>query len=302
MRGLSSKPPQADKRADGFYLRVVIKLVDRHTRQAVRIAGLAACLAVAVTAPSRADEPVMLAYQVYFGGLKALALDATVDLAADRYRVRLDAHTEGFIDWLVGWTAEATSEGAIREAVVRPARHISRSVVHGTPRDVTLTFHTDGAIDAAVEPSAEADEREPVTSEQMRGALDPISAVLTAIRALGARARHSCAQRLPVFDGRRRFDLAFSDGGDARLASSPYGSFSGEATLCLFRYIRVAGYETSGRWNNPHDRDRIYRVWLAPVVRGLPPIPVRIEAEGTFGLLIVHLVSVGGRPAGAAGD
>lgn len=269
-------------------------------RAALLAAALAGWLAGAGAAhadapPAAASGPASLAYEVYFGGLRALALQAEVRLSPDGYRVRLEARTQGIIDWLFGWTAQAWSEGAIRDGAVEAARHVSESLVRGSRRDVALTFHRDGSIDAAVVPSAADDEREPVTLEEARGALDPISAVLIATRAVGA--RHSCAQRLPVFDGRRRYDLAFSDGGPDVLKPSEYSSFSGAATLCLFRYIRVAGYQKAGRWNNPRDRDRVYRAWVAPIVPGLPPLPVRIEVEGTFGTMLVHLIATT-RPQG----
>jgi hypothetical protein len=246
-------------------------------------------------APGRFDNaPAKLAYQVYFGGLKALALDVEIDLSSALYRVRLSAHTEGLIDWVVDWTAQSTSEGSIAGGALRPARHSTESVLRGSRREVRLTYHQDGSIDAAVEPPVETDEREPVTAEQARGAFDPVSAVLIAAREVAVQG--SCDQRVKVFDGRRRYDLAFSDGGRQDLKPTEYGSFSGPATLCLFRYIRIAGFQKpGGRWSNPRDEDRIYRVWLAPIVAGLPPLPVRIEAEGTFGDLIVHLVEAGRR-------
>jgi hypothetical protein len=262
---------------------------------ALWVAGATPTVRAADETPAANAPATVLSYQVYFGGLKALALEAEVGVVSDRYRVRLAAHTEGLIDWIVGWTARAWSEGAVGggalgDGALRPARHVSESTIRGNRRDVVLSFHPDGAIEATVEPSAEADEREPVTAEQQRGALDPISAVLGAARVVAA--RQSCAQRVPVFDGRRRYDLEFSDGGHAVLPPSEYSSFKGDTTLCLFRYIRIAGYQTTGRWNNPRDHDRIYRTWLAPIVPDLPPLPVRIEAEGTYGTVIVHLVGI----------
>jgi len=243
-------------------------------------------------APGALAAPAELDYQVYFGGLKALALAAEIDLSSARYRVRLSAHTEGLIDWIVDWTAQSASEGLVAGGALQPVRHNTVSTVRGNRRDTTLAFHRDGSIDASVEPPIEADDREPVSAEQVHGALDPISAVLIAAHEVAAHG--SCDQRVKVFDGRRRYDLEFRDGGPDTVQPSEYSSFSGAATLCLFRYIRIAGYEKpGGRWGNPYDADRIYRVWLAPIVPGLPPLPVRIEAEGTFGNLIVHLVEAG---------
>ncbi len=229
---------------------------------ALGLAGAAAGPGAA-DAPARAaaEAPAIATYQLYFGGLKALALKAEIAVSNDDYRIRLDAHTEGLTDWIVAWTSQSMTEGAIHEGILRPERHVSESMFRGNRRDTALLFHADGTIDSKVEPSAVDDEREPVTPEQERGALDPISAVLIAMRALAVHG--TCDQRVPVFDGRRRYDLEFRDGGRQILKPTEYGSFSGAATLCRFRYIRIAGYQKAGRWNNPKDADRIYSVWLA---------------------------------------
>jgi hypothetical protein len=258
---------------------------------ALAVLPFASCVTVArADAPPTAQiAPVTLAYQVYFGGFKALAFETEIDLSPDGYQVHLHGHTEGVIDWILDWTTQAASQGRIADGRLRPLRHSTESLLHGNRRDTALTFRPDGGIDATVEPPATADEREPVSDAQTRGALDPISAILLASRRLAR--QDSCAQRVPVFDGRRRYDLAFSDGGHEVLKPNDYSSFSGEATLCLFRYVRIAGYQKKrDRWNHAEDVDRVYRVWMAPVAQGLPPMPVRIEAEGAFGALIVHLV------------
>ena len=158
----------------------------------------AALLALAAWSGAAAADPAPLAYQVYFGGLKAMALQAELDLSGAAYRAKLTAHSEGMVGWLFSYTADARS-----------------------------------------------------------------------------------------------------DGGREVLQPSEYAAFSGEATLCLFRYIRIAGYQKPGssRWSNPRDVERTHKVWLAPIAPGLPPLPVRIEAEGTFGTLLVHWIGPA-RPQG----
>lgn len=264
-------------------------------------AGMAGAGVVGVGAAT-ADAPAgagtaRLGYQVYFGGLKALAFKTELDVSEAGYQARLEARTEGMIGWVFDYVARARSEGAVVDGGLRPARHVVESTARGNRRDTRLTFLPDGTIDSVAEPPPEADERDPVTAEQQRGAIDPLSAVLLAARTLARQG--SCAQRLAVYDGRRRYDLEFSDGGREVLKPSEYASFAGEATLCLFRYIRVAGYQKAGsnRWSNPRDTERVYKVWLGAIAPGLPPLPVRIEAEGTFGSLIVHWVDPA-RPQG----
>lgn len=263
----------------------------------IRPARVLLAVILAAWAGAAAANPAQLSYQVYFGGLKALGFQAELDLSGSTYRARLNGRTEGMTNWLFAYVAQAQSEGRVVGGQLQPQRHVVESTARGNRRDTRLTFQPDGSIDSVVLPPPEDDDREPVTPAQQRGALDPISAILNAAQGLATTG--SCAQRLPVFDGRRRYDLEFSDGGHETLKASDYASFSGEATLCLFRYIRIAGYQKPGstRWSNPRDVDRVYKVWLAPIAPGLPPLPVRIEAEGTFGDLIVHWIAPG-RPQG----
>jgi hypothetical protein len=240
----------------------------------------------------RAGEPASLAYEVYFGGVRALTMQADISLTGAQFQVQLSARTRGIADWIFDWIAQASTDGSVTEGILRPGRHDSVSTLRGKRREVSLTFQPDGAITARTVPPVEEDEREPVTPEQQRGAVDPLSALLILAQDIGA--GRGCDRTLPVFDGRRRYDLAFRNGGQEILKPSEYTVFSGDATLCLFNYNRIAGYQKPGeRWSNPKDFERTYRTWVAPIVPGLPPLPVRIEAEGTFGTVLVHLVGIG---------
>ena len=50
----------------------------------------------------------------------------------------------------------------------------------------------------------------------------------------------TCAMTVPVFDGRHRYDLVFSDGGQQTLAPEGGQNFSGTATACnMTRYNRM---------------------------------------------------------------
>ena len=61
--------------------------------------------------------------------------------------------------------------------------------------------------------------------------------------------------------------------------------------------VRHPGQVTQHSLRVSRDHDRVYRTWLAPVVPGLPPLPVRIEAEGTYGTVLVHLTGTGSAAA-----
>jgi hypothetical protein len=99
----------------------------------------------------------------------------------------------------------------------------------------------------------------------------------------------ACAQRVPVFDGRRRYDLLFSDLGARELTPSDYSLYAGPAQLCRIRQERIGGFEV-----NADDKDRADEgtVWIAAVLPDTLPIPVRIEFQSSWGRSILHLVEI----------
>jgi hypothetical protein len=69
--------------------------------------------------------------------------------------------------------------------------------------------------------------------------------------------------------------------------------FSGPARRCRFKVTVLAGAKKGQtRWNRPEDRGRTHSSWIAEARPGGPVVPVRIEAEGAYGWLVVHLVSI----------
>jgi hypothetical protein len=98
-----------------------------------------------------------------------------------------------------------------------------------------------------------------------------------------------CHRTVPVFDGRRRYDLELFGGGHETLTPRAHGRYGGEATRCDFRLKPIAGYQKTGSRRQGANEERTYHGWVAPALPGLPPIPVRIEADGVFGFIAVEL-------------
>ncbi|CAO3436777.1 DUF3108 domain-containing protein [Azospirillum endophyticum] len=263
-------------------------------RKALMAAGLS--LPLLPLAPAMAlAEPAKATYRVFVGGVTALDIDATLEVTGDRYRIAVSAVTGGTIGRLFSWRTDSQSEGAVRGGDLRPASHRQTSRFRGEPRDVTLTYGPQGEVSASVSPPPESDDREPVPPALQRDTLDPLSAVLDLLFAAGA--GKGCDRSLPVFDGRRRYDMVFGEVGRRVVDPSRYSIFSGIAQQCRVTYKPVAGYaksSSSGRFwqrNNPADRPPV-QLWLAPVAAGFPPLPVRLETESDFGSVVVHLTGV----------
>jgi len=69
----------------------------------------------------------------------------------------------------------------------------------------------------------------PVTSEQLRNVLDPLSGVMAL--SLGSLA-NPCAQKLPIYDGKQRFDIVFTP-----------KRRSGADHVCNVRMVQISGHK-----------------------------------------------------------
>jgi hypothetical protein len=153
-----------------------------------------------------------------------------------------------------------------------------------------VDFHTrvdygaDGSVTAEATP-APTRPVTPVSPAQMRGAVDQLTASLLTARRLAARG--SCALALPVFDGRRRYDLSFTD-----LPSEVLSGLRGESRVCQMRRRRIAGFPIERGGDQPTDQGKL---WFAQLVPGDVMVPVRMEFGSEFGTFAAKLTELRGR-------
>lgn len=239
-------------------------------------------------------ETVHLSYEAYLGLLYVVSAEAELRLEGDRYRVVTRAQSEGIADLFFSWQSEARSEGLMTGRRLLPARHEVTGEWRGEPRRIRLSYNGvgDGAaagpIDFRVEPPVDNAERDPVPPGLTVGTVDPLSATLSVLMRIAGGGR--CEGRLPVFDGRRRYDMIVRPGAAAVLPVSHASVFAGPAQRCEFELRRIAGF-----WKKPSRFGRRVTdpvLWVASPLDGVPPVPVRFTASTGFGELHIYLTRV----------
>jgi hypothetical protein len=78
----------------------------------------------------------------------------------------------------------------------------------------------------------------PVTDNQKRGAVDPVSGLSTLVAGLQTDDLARCARPLAIFDGRRRYNILFAPLADANAAA-----LTPETQRCKIRYEHIAGFK-----------------------------------------------------------
>ena len=237
-----------------------------------------------------------MAWEFYTGGLNVLGVEAVAELAPNRYRVEAQLATKGISDFLAKFRASTRTVGERGSVRVSPDLFVAESSWRGGDRQVRAEYGGDGSVSAKVVPPPDEDEREPVPEALKRNAIDPLS-VLVQMNRPDSRDLN-CRGTIPVFDGRRRYDLVFADLGKEMLSPSAYSSFAGEAVKCGVTYNKIAGYQRPDADDDERAKEKSYSatIWMARMVEEGPWLPVRFEGESRRGRFFGHLSRFTAKP------
>ncbi|HEU0118726.1 MAG TPA: DUF3108 domain-containing protein [Alphaproteobacteria bacterium] len=254
----------------------------------------AAAPAMAADVPGRIPNvpPIVATYDIYVGGIHLVTADILFQEEKGKYHSRVNAQTYGFWHRALPWETVLDSRGKIVKDKFVPLEFYSRDVWKGKPKVTKLHFKKDDVV-PEFDPPSHDENREIVTQDQRHGSLDPVTALLQMLAHVAV--NHDCNVTVPVFDGKRRFDVTGADDGDEEINEADYGIFKGDARTC------DAGFKMiSGEWNDrkpakfwqKSDTEagrEPFHIWLGSVSPELPEMAVRMESGSVFGLIIVHL-------------
>lgn len=226
-------------------------------------------------------------YEIYTGGFKALSIEARAVVSDHTYDVEAGLKTLGVIDWILRFTQKLEVRGRIGAATT-PLLYLTDGTFFGNRRSTRLDYREDGRIEAVLHP-AQDDDRPPVPDDMKLGSIDPISAFIALNRAAAETGR-PCNGKVPVFDGRRRFNLVLEEDGLGVVEPSHHTVFSGAAVRCKVQMERLAGFQPNPQFNTKAPRISI--LYVARFGDGALWLPVRLESDSSFGYVVGHLVEV----------
>lgn len=262
-----------------------------------RALAAAAALLTLTTMPAAADT-LRLGYDVYVGGVKLGRMSLETELAADQYRIEVGARANDLLNRLVNWSYSAEAEGALAgEHGVAPDRFRSVRTLRNRNWEAVLDYSGDTVTHSQTPPQSAEDENA-VPPEDRPGTVDLLSASVAIARAAEL-AGDTCKARVPVFDGRRRYDVVAAPARDRKLKKNSYNAYEGPALGCRIEIDPVSGFRQARRenddfWTVPRDGSRRgFDMWLGRPQADGPLVPVRLEAREMFYADIIgHLASV----------
>lgn len=253
---------------------------------AVAGAGFVAAVLLAAAPGKAADQHISLQFEAYVGGISALTVGVEAGLLPGAYNVDFSFGTRGVVAWMIDWKMNAYSRGQFAPAGLIPASAATDSQWNGNKRSTRLDYAGDGSVSVHMQPTPEQDDRNPVPDALKRGTVDVSSALLGALEQVGKTG--SCAHRLKVYDGRRRYDLVFEDDGKTTLGADSESIYHGPAIVCRLWIDPKAGFRNTSSRMDWATGDYA-RVYVARVFDGGPPVPVALEYGTALGQLRAYL-------------
>jgi hypothetical protein len=245
------------------------------TRRKVHASLLALASALVLTAPAAAEPwptSVQATYRIAFNGfdIGSFAFRATVD--GRSYTVEGDARISALLG-AFQWRGISRSSGSITDLDARPVGYSFAFNGTGKSGSIRVGFKQGNVTSVALEPQTPPRPGTiPLHQSHLHGVLDPLSAVLALSRARGG---NVCARRIPVFDGKQRFDLVFSYLRQQNIAETHPSGQPGVAIVCRVRYVPLAGHVSNS------DTEQMASSGIEVAMRPVPSAGIHVPYQIT---------------------
>ena len=239
-------------------------------------------------------------YDIYARGLDVAELEAGFGLGPRDYQMQMAYHTTGLVGVLYRGHQLSTVQGIWDGNRPEPLRFSGDGVWRGQLRRILIDYDGGQPVVRSLVPPNDA-ERDPVPPQLQENTVDTLSALTALIHNVQQTGR--CEAAVNTFDGRRLAQVSARTAGEEFLEPTSRSIFSGRALRCDFAGRQLAGFLRDA---DPDELRRPQRgsAWLAQVIPGAPPLPVRISFETRwFGAATMYLAKAGpGLPPLAASN
>lgn len=252
----------------------------------VLIAGFAATLPAPQQVNAATPHSRLAAvYAIRFAGIKLGKFEVWSNLNEESYSLR----GKGRLKFITGLIFEikggTTSTGAVTKNGPKPTSFTFNFKTKKRRGKLAMIFNGNAVSQVTAQPPFIENPKDiPVTAAHVKGVLDPMSAMFFTAKSTKRNADGSiCPGRIPIFDGKQRFDLHLSYKKTVQVKKRGKGGYSGPAVICRIKYIPIAGYKPGNSGIKfIADSDKI-EVWLIRVPKNGMYVPYHITIPTPYG-------------------
>ena len=238
---------------------------------------------------------VDLNFEVYGGGLHVVSFGTQAVLTPRSYEIAAQFQTEGIADSLFHGRGSSSASGLLTPSGPQLLTYSQEYDGRFGERSIAMALDDNGSYRVTALP-ADGVHANGFSPSAIRNSIDPLTAsIFTAINANA----NPCDQTIPVFDGRRIFNLEFSELETTSLNPEGAGAYQGDAWKCSVIYKPIAGFTRKWLVEQAKNPLRPFTVWMAKFDETMGPsgnqpliLPVRMMFETVVLNATIHLTAV----------
>jgi hypothetical protein len=183
----------------------------------------------------------------------------------------------------VSWQGTTSIYGLMTANGPVPQNYSFRYATNERREAIELRFEQRMVQDIIINPPSHPSPRNvPITAADLQNVVDPLSAVVLLSQArLNRHAGDACDKRIPIFDGRIRYDLILSLKGTRSIGNA--GRLRGTAYVCRVGYLPIAGHKLGKQGADYATGNTGIEVWLVPVPEAGLLVPYYIHVPTPAG-------------------
>ncbi|MBS0471876.1 MAG: DUF3108 domain-containing protein [Proteobacteria bacterium] len=237
-------------------------------------------------ATSVPGSTLQMAMTLYAGGVTLGKVDLNTTIRGDQYHSVSNLSTSGIVNAFWQSEIQATSNGTVAPKNFHPGLYDSFYTGKSDKKqEVSLTYDASGPARLYADPPYSTTGYE-VPPAQQKGTFDPLSAITFFVSGVGAEAGNPCSVLLPVFDGRRRYDVEFVKVKDTTV-SLDNGLYKGPAVLCQMKYKQISGYKP--RVLKDASKFPLINAWITTMPSAVTGrdyvVPLRVWSNTEYGVI-----------------
>jgi len=189
------------------------------------------------------------------------------------------------------WIGETRAFGLMANPAPKPAAFAFDFRANTKTGSTRMDFANGKVFDIRHSPPAELKaDTVPLREQHLKGVLDPLSAILVIARYSNP---DPCDHRLPIFDGKERFDLVLSYKGQVKVSEQQPSGQPAIAHVCRVKYQPIAGHKIDAENSYLATTDAI-EVSLRPIpsVNVLVPYQITIPTMVGYATIVSKRVEI----------
>lgn len=208
------------------------------------------------------------------------------EISAGSYTASAAGRASGILAVLVSGVGKIAVRGVAADGRLQPSSFTSTMERDGEKHVLRMALDGGNVKELIIEGPPPESDRVPVSDAHRRGIVDPLSALMLPSAGNDAFAAENCQRMLPIFDGRRRFDLKLAFKRVDKVKADK--GYQGPALVCAMTFQPIAGHRASSPLLKYLLESRDKEVWFVPVAGTRQLAPFRLLISNFLGNMVLH--------------